>query len=121
MTLVGQQQAREHVPHIEALRADTVELLNDLTAQIENFRRIFAGAFAHAPTAPAREQSTDVVFVDDLAKCMDCSWARLEAASGRPTADIVAQCSRFLETSLQILQQVQQLQAGKTSPPDTDG
>lgn len=102
------------LPDIEALRATTAELLNDLTTQIANFRRIVDGALAHAESQSGQERPADVVFVDDLAKCMDCSWAHLDAAGGRPSPDIVAQCCLILETSLQILQQAQQTHSNGT-------
>jgi hypothetical protein len=81
------------------------DLLAELAEQIDNIRRTFG---RKPPSAAADVESGDVVFVDDLEHCLKCSWSKPEAAAGSQlTPDIVAQCSRLLEASLQILRQVQ--------------
>lgn len=105
----NQHACDSQLPDIGSLRADTAELLSDLTTQIETFRRVFTTTTKSSVGAPLPERPTNVVFVDDLAKCMDCSWARAEITDDHASADIIAQCCKMLETSLQILQQAQRL------------
>lgn len=90
------------------------DLLAELTDQIDGIRRMFG---RKPQSASADAESGNIVFVDDLDHCLKCSWSKLEATAGsRLTPDIVAQCSRLLEASLQILQQVQGLPMSGDQP-----
>lgn len=114
MTLVTGHRERLHgtAADFESDRG-VADLLAELADQIDNIRRIFG---RKPQSTPADAESGNVVFVDDLDHCLRCSWSRLEAAAGpRLTPDILAQCSRLLEASLQILQQVQGLSASGRS------
>jgi hypothetical protein len=104
--------ARLHsdVPTSETGRTDIDELLADLTAQIDSIRRVF-------DSASTATQTPAVVFIDDLAHCMECSWAKLEAAGIHLTPDVVSQCGRLLEASLHVLQQIERLQTDDSHPP----
>lgn len=114
--MVEQKQLmHNNAQELESGRVDIADLLADLAAQIDNVRRLFGSTPENAHTS-ANAQPADVVFIDDLAHCMECSWARLEAAGIQPPSDVVAQCGRLLEASLQILHQVQRLQADKSHP-----
>jgi hypothetical protein len=116
MTLAaGQKQLSRDARDFESNRA-IADSLAELAAQIDAIRRIFA---SKPEVTPAETKTSDIVFVDDLTHCMECSWARLEAAAGsRLTADVVTQCSRLLEASLEVLQQVQRLQPVGDQPTD---
>jgi hypothetical protein len=95
--------------------ADSVaiaDLLTEISTQIENVRRVLE-------ITAKSSQTPDVVFVDDLAHCMECSWARLEAAGIALTPDVVAQCGRLLQASLDILHEVERSQAGRNDSAGT--
>lgn len=98
-----QQSVQMATSTAEASHAQIAVLLSDLTAQMDAIRRAFAAA--HVPGVP------DVVFIDDLARCMECSWARHHATGAlHMPAEIVVQCGQMLNASLQLLLRVEQLQ-----------
>lgn len=99
-----------------AENADISDLLAQLAVQLENVRHILCGTRTNEHVA-ATSPVADVVFVDDLAHCMECSWAKLEAAGLRLAPDVIAQCGRLLEASLHVLQQVERMQANAASRP----
>lgn len=89
---------------IEAGRAEIADMLSNLAAQVGNVRRLFEDVSDEAET------KTDVVFVDDLTQCMQCSWAKLDAVNVRLTPDLLSQCGRLLDATSQMLQEMQRLQ-----------
>jgi hypothetical protein len=106
------QHLRSDAPASEDKRTDIAELIEELAVQIDHVRRIFDGS-QNARTA-ASGKDTDVVFIDDLANCMGCSWAKHhDAIDVQIDADSVAQCNRLLETSLRVLKRIETLQAGR--------
>jgi hypothetical protein len=122
---MGKRLLAEHIkhPHIDASanedkRTDIAELIEQLAAQIDRVRHIFDGSQNVRTTTSGRD--TDVVFIDDLANCMGCSWAKHhDAIDLQIDADAVARCSHLLETSLQVLKRIERLQAGPKAWPAT--
>jgi hypothetical protein len=118
--LAGQPQPLSNdADQCESDHVSVARLLEDIAAQIDNIHRLFSGKSENASALTATSPK-DVVFIDDLAHCMQCSWAKLDAAASAQLApDVVAQCSRLLEASLQVLQQIQDMRM-PDSPPSTD-
>ena len=105
-------------PAKEGRRTDIADLLAELSVQIDKVRRIFDTP-QNAKTVASSKES-DVVFIDDLAHCMECSWAkRHERIDIRLDADAVARCSLLLETSLQVLKRIETMQARSSARPAT--
>ena len=115
----GERQPLHSAPQErETDRASIPDLLAELTAQITTIHRIFD---RRSENVGSLNGSKDVVFIDDLAHCMECSWAKLEpATNSQLTPDIVAQCSRLLEASLQVLKQIQDMQMMPDNRSSTD-
>lgn len=104
----GQPPTRDTLPN-DTNHAEIADLLSDLASQVDVMRSLFEAA---PTTAKMPARRSNIVFVDDLAHCLECSWAQHEAADGlRIAPDVAAHCSRLLEASLRILQRVERLQA----------
>jgi hypothetical protein len=91
--------------------AEIAGLLSELASQLDTVCRLFA-AMPGETQASGYPQAPDVVFVDDLAHCIACSWARHDAVGGAHiSADAVTRCTQLLEASLHLLQRVERMQA----------
>jgi hypothetical protein len=113
---------RSDAPAKESQRTGVADLIAELTVQIDNVRRIFDGSFDGSQNrrTAATSRDADVVFIDDLAHCMECSWAKQHETIGiQLDADAVAQCNLLLETSLRVLKRIETMQPRSNTPPAT--
>jgi hypothetical protein len=106
---------RDH-PETDAHCRTIAGLLDELLTETAHLRRAFA---ATAPMVGVPHLDRDVVFVDDLTKCIDCSWARVGATRRPLPPDIVSECVRLLAKCQRLLRQARNLR-GTNEPRDFD-